>query len=350
MQLDNLQVKEEKAYEKSQKKYLLLILIVAIGLLAIFLTSLCVGNYRTNVKDVFLAIVSRQEYPQVYTIVVYSRLPRLVASMFVGASLAISGFCYQNIFKNKMASPDLLGVSAGASVGAVVAILLNFSFAIISLFSFFGGIFAVLATVLVAKLFKEDNFSVSLLLSGIVISGLMNALVGIAKFVSNDAQLSSITYWLLGGFNNVKYEQLAIVCPIMLVCIVLLLMLRWKIVMLQNADFDAISHGIDVKKIRIFIVVLATLVTALSVSISGTVGWVGLAIPNLINLFVNNDSKKAIVLSVLFGSLFTMCCDLLARSLTASEIPVGIITGAFGAIIFIVILIIKRVQKCTTRY
>ena len=120
--------------------------------------------------------------------------------------------------------------------------------------------------------------------------------------------------------------------------------------MLQNSDFDAISHGINVKRIRICIITLATLITALSVSISGTVGWVGLAIPNLISLLVNNDSKKAIVLSALFGSFFTMCCDLLARSLTTSEIPVGIITGAFGAIIFIIVLIIRRAQTWKTHY
>ena len=342
--------REEQVFKKNKRRYIALVIAAIIGIIAIFLTSLCVGNYKTSVKDVFLALFNRGDYPQVYTIVVYSRMPRLIASMFVGASLALSGFCYQSVFKNRMASPDLLGVSAGSSVGAVIAILLNAPFVIISMFSFFGGIVAVLITALIARLFKGNNFSVSLLLSGIVVTGLMNALVGIAKFVSNDAQLSSITYWLLGGFNNVKYEQLVVVCPIMLVCIVLLLMLRWKIVMLQNSDFDAISHGINVKRIRICIITLATLITALSVSISGTVGWVGLAIPNLISLLVNSDSKKAIVLSALFGSFFTMCCDLLARSLTTSEIPVGIITGAFGAIIFIIVLIIRRAQTWKTHY
>lgn len=349
MRLENAETqREERILKKSKTRYILLVLIAIIGIISIFLVSLCVGNYKTSVSDVFLALLNKNDYPQIYTIVVYSRMPRLFASAFVGASLALSGFCYQSVFKNKMASPDLLGVSAGSSVGAVIAILLNVSFAIISLFSFIGGVIAVLATALLTKLFKGNNISVSLLLSGIVITGLMNALVGIAKFVSNDAQLSSITYWLLGGFNNVKFEQLIIVCPIMLVCIVFLLLLRWKIVMLQNSDFDAKSHGINVKRIRTCIVTLATLITALSVSISGTVGWVGLAIPNLINLLVNNDYKKAIVLSVLFGSFFTMCCDLLARSLTTSEIPVGIITGALGAIIFIVVLIIRKAQAWNT--
>lgn len=214
--------REEQVFKKNKRRYITLVIAAIVGVIVIFLTSLCVGNYKTSVNDVFLALFNKDDYPQIYTIVVYSRMPRLIASMLVGASLALSGFCYQSIFKNKMASPDLLGVSAGSSVGAVIAILLNASFAIISIFSFLGGIIAVLITALIARLFKGNNFSVSLLLSGIVVSGLMNALVGIAKFVSNDAQLSSITYWLLGGFNNAKYEQLVIVCPIMLVCIVIL--------------------------------------------------------------------------------------------------------------------------------
>ena len=341
---------EEKHYRASKRLFLALMAIGVTLLIGTVCLSLTCGNYHTSLKDVVSAIVNSTDNSQVYRIITLSRVPRLIAALFVGAALSVAGLVYQDIFLNRMASPDLLSVSAGSSVGAVIAILLNAPFVIISTFSFFGGIVAVLITALIARLFKGNNFSVSLLLSGIVVTGLMNALVGIAKFVSNDAQLSSITYWLLGGFNNVKYEQLVVVCPIMLVCIVLLLMLRWKIVMLQNSDFDAISHGINVKRIRICIITLATLITALSVSISGTVGWVGLAIPNLISLLVNNDSKKAIVLSALFGSFFTMCCDLLARSLTTSEIPVGIITGAFGAIIFIIVLIIRRAQTWKTHY
>ena len=115
--------------------------------------------------------------------------------------------------------------------------------------------------------------------------------------------------------------------------------------MLQNSDEDAQSHGINVKRVRAAVIVLSTLITALSVAISGTVGWIGLAIPNLINLLVKNDSKKTIILSVIIGSLFACVCDLLCRTLTTSEIPVGILTGIFGAVIFIVVLIVRRVQN-----
>ena len=219
------------------------------------------------------------------------------------------------------------------------------SFAFISLFSFIGGVIAVVITAFIARLFKGVNYSISLLLSGIVVAGFMNSFVGIAKSVSNMSQLASITYWLLGGFYNARYEQLVIVCPIIFVCIVCLILLRWKIVMLQNSDEDAQSHGINVKRVRAAVIILSTLITALSVAISGTVGWIGLAIPNLINLIVKNDSKKTIILSVIVGSLFACICDLLCRTLTTSEIPVGILTGIFGAIIFIVVLIVRRVQN-----
>lgn len=346
MQLESSFIQREEKYYKEEKiKYILLISFGILAILTMVIISLCVGNYKTTPLEVLNALIDRENNAQVFNIVIYSRMPRLLASLFVGASLSIAGFCYQSIFKNKMASPDLLGVSAGASAGAVVAILLNFSFAFISLFSFIGGVIAVVITAFIARLFKGVNYSISLLLSGIVVAGFMNSFVGIAKSVSNMSQLASITYWLLGGFYNARYEQLVIVCPIIFVCIVCLILLRWKIVMLQNSDEDAQSHGINVKRVRAAVIILSTLITALSVAISGTVGWIGLAIPNLINLIVKNDSKKTIILSVIIGSLFACICDLLCRTLTTSEIPVGILTGIFGAIIFIVVLIVRRVQN-----
>ena len=335
---------EEQNYKKEQLKFYILLFSGIVGIFIAILLSLTIGNYHTSISDVFNALINPKENQQVYNIVVYSRTPRLIGSILVGAALSISGLCYQNLFKNKMASPDLLGVSAGASVGAVIAILSSFSFIFISMLSFAGGIIAVLITVFVSSLFKNENKSISLLLSGIVVAGFMNSFVGLAKFLADDSVLVSITYWLLGGFTNVNFDQLMIATPIIILCIVFLILLRWRITLLQNSDEYAISHGINVKRTRSIIIIFATIATAVSVSISGTVSWVGLAIPNLINLIVKNDSKKAIVLSVVYGSLFTVICDLLSRTLSNSEIPVGIITGFLGAIIFIIVLLVRRIK------
>ena len=346
MRIDSINASSEIAnYKKEKIKYILLLCFGVFFILIGMILTISIGNYHTTLRETFNAIINPDENEQIFNIIIYSRMPRMLGSLLVGAALSVSGYCYQSIFKNKMASPDLLGVSAGSSVGAVIAILSGLSYAFISVFSFVGGIISVVITVTISSLFKNDNKSVSLLLSGIVISGLMNSFVGLAKFIADDSVLVSITYWLLGGFTNVRYEQLCIAGPIIVLCVILLVLLRWKITILQNNDADAISHGINVKRTRFIIIVFATIATAISVSISGTIGWVGLAIPNLINLIVKNDSKKAFVLSAIYGSLFTMICDLLSRTLSNSEIPVGIITGFFGAIIFIVVLVFRRLKN-----
>jgi len=254
-------IKIDSNYLKRDRRRYLLFLVIGISLIVFtFFLSMCVGNYKTSLSEVIKALFTSSGDERIYTIVVYSRLPRLIASLFVGAALAISGYCYQSIFKNRMASPDILGVSGGAGLGAVIAILLNFSFVLISFFSFIGGIISVLLTISLSKLFKQSQSSVSLLLSGIVVGGLLNSFIGFAKFVSNTSQLASITYWLLGGFNNVKYDQLYIVCPLIFICVLLLLLFKWNISMLQNNDSDAVSHGINPKVVRAMVIVLATII------------------------------------------------------------------------------------------
>ena len=195
---------------------------------------------------------------------------------------------------------------------------------------------------------SENSKSISLILSGIVSGGFMSSALGFIKYISNDTQLSSITFWLMGGFYNVTYEQLAVVLPIVLICIIGLFLLRWNIAMLKRDDKDVKTHGINSFLVKLLVIILSTIVTALSVAISGTIGWIGLAIPNLIRIIVKNNSKQVMALTIVYGMVFTGICDLLARTLTPFEIPVGIITGCLGAIIFVVALIIRRITYAKT--
>ena len=274
---------------------------------------------------------------------VYSRLPRLISAVFVGAALSVAGLTYQDIFSNRMASPDILGVSAGAGVGASISIYYGISFWLTGLFSFIGDVAAVCLTIAASRLFGKRNCgSVYLILAGIVIGGLMNSLLGLFKYLSNDSQLSSITFWLLGGFYNTKYSQLAVACPIIAVGIVILFLLRWKIVMLRSGDSDAYTHGINAGIIRKLCTAVTTIVTSTSICISGTIGWIGLANPNLVRLLIKNDGRRLMPLSIVYGILLTEICDLLARTITNTEIPVGIISGFIGATMFIFVLIVQK--------
>lgn len=334
---------EVKVYKKNQKRYQLLLAGGIVLAVILFAVSLCNGNSNTTLTDVLLALANPKANPRTYMIITRSRLPRLLASVLVGASLSVAGLTYQDIFSNRMASPDILGVSAGAGVGASVSIYFGFSFLLTGLFAFAGGVAAVVLTVVSSKLFgRNDSTSASLILAGIVVGGLMNSLLGLFKYLSNDTQLASITFWLLGSFCNTNWTQLIIAGPVITMgIIVLLLFFRWDIVMLRSGDSDAYTHGINAKSLRRICIIITTIITSLSICISGTIGWIGLAIPNLMRLLVQNDGRKLMPLSIVYGILFTEICDILARTITKTEIPVGIISGFIGAVMFILVLLIQ---------
>ena len=333
---------ETNIYRKNERCYHILMVAGLVAVVVVFVISLCWGNYKTTPTDVWGAIMHPDSNPQIYTIITLSRLPRLLASILVGASLSVAGLTYQEIFSNRMASPDILGVSAGAGVGASVSIYYGFGFLLTGFFAFGGGIVAVFLTVASSKLFgRSDKTAASLILAGIVVGGLMNSLLGLFKYLSNDAQLASITFWLLGGFYNTTYQQLAVAAPIIIIGIIVLFLFRWKIVMLRSGDGDAYTHGINAKLLRRTCIIITTIVTSVSICISVTIGWIGLAIPNLMRLLVQNDGRKLMPLSIVYGILFTVICDLLARTITNTEIPVGIISGFLGAIMFIIVLFVQ---------
>lgn len=169
----------------------------------------------------------------------------------------------------------------------------------------------------------------------------MNSLLGLFKYLSNDSQLSSITFWLLGGFYNTNCRQLELAFPLIVLGIIILFLFRWEIVMLRSGDIDAYTHGINAKFLRRSCIIITTIITSVAICISGTIGWIGLAIPNLMRLLVQNDGRKLMPLSIVYGILFTEICDLLARTITKTEIPVGIISGFIGAVMFILVLLIQ---------
>lgn len=333
-------------YKKENQFYILLVTIGILSLVAFVIISLCVGNYKTSISEVFNALFYPDKHPQVYNIVILSRLPRLLGAILVGAVLSVSGLVYQEIFANKMASPDLLGVSSGAGVGASIAIYYQIPFVFVGFFSFSGGVIAVFFTILIAKLFSETrNKSITLILSGIIVGGFMNSLIGLFKYLANDTQLSSITFWLMGGFYNITYEQLLLGIPIIVAGISVLMLLRWKVVLLKNGDDDAQLHGINSKITRLLIVCVTTIITSIAICMSGTISWIGLAVPNLIRIIVKNDGKKLMPLCLIYGALIMVVCDLIARTLVNTEIPVGIIAGIIGTLIFVFILIVQKRKR-----
>lgn len=337
---------EVKAYKEGQKLYVFLLSVGIVLFVFMFFWSICHGNYSTSFSDVMNSFLHPDSCPDVRRIVILSRLPRLIGSVFVGAALSVSGLVYQELFYNRMASPDLLGVSAGSGAGAAIAILAGSGFGATSVFAFFGGVIAVLLTRLASRLFgRKTDKSVSLILAGIVIGGLMNSIMSLFKYISNDAQLATITFWLMGGFYNTTYKQLVVAVPGIIIGIGILWPIRYRISLLRESEKGSITLGVNVKVIKNLCVIVATVITALSICISGTIGWIGLAIPNLVRELVKNDGKKLFSLTLVYGAVFTELCDYLARTLSKTEIPVGIISGILGAIMFIAVLVVRKRRK-----
>lgn len=326
----------------SRKGILFLIISIVIFVL-VFLFALMVGRYPIPLSD-FINCLFNQDgnYTTQQSIIVNLRLPRTLMACFVGVGLSISGLLYQEIFQNKLTSPDLLGVSTGASVGASIAIVLGLSSIYVSLFAFVMGVATVIITILVSKLFNNGS-SITLILAGIIVGGFMSAMLSIVKYFADPTTtLSTITYWLMGSFENSKIENVLVVMPIIVICCIILILISWRINIIALGKEEAQTKGLNYNAYKIIIISIATLMTALSVAFCGTISWIGLVIPHIVRLIVGRDTKKTIPLCITFGAVFMIIVDIISRSFTDSEIPLSAVTGMFGTVIFVVILIYNR--------
>ncbi len=311
-----------------------------------FLISLSIGRFHVPLIQVVKILIAHV-FPvgmeitwseQMENVVINIRLPRLVGASLVGGALALSGATYQGLFKNPLVSPDLLGVSNGACVGAAVAILLGFSSLMIQGFALLTGLLAVLISTSIPKFFKNDS-SLMLVLGGVIVSGFMSSLLGITKYVADpDNQLAAIVYWTMGSFATTSMVDVMMVMPAILSMMVILMLIRWRINLLSLGDKEARSLGVNIRKTRGLAILCATILTACAVCLCGTIGWVGLIIPHFGRLIIGHDNRYLLPLSTIIGAVFMIAVDTLARNLTGSEIPLSIITGLLGAPLFVWLL------------
>ena len=299
--------------------------------------AVCVGKYAVSPGE-SISILARRlfgmqcELPQMtQNVVIGLRIPRILAAVVVGAALSMSGAAYQGIFKNPLVSPEFLGVSSGACIGAALAILLSLTTGYISLFAFVGGIIAVALTVSIPSLINNRS-NIVLVLSGIIVGSALSSVFGFIKYVADpDTQLASITYWTMGSFSYIKLSELLVVIPIIILPTIILILMSWWIDVLSLGEEEARALGTNVKFVRGMVIICATLLTAGSVCIAGTIGWVGLIIPHFGRMLVGPSNRRLIPISGLLGGLFMLMVDTLTRTVGASEMPVSILTGIIGA-------------------
>jgi len=267
------------------------------------------------------------------------RGPRVVAGLLVGAALAAAGVVYQGLFRNPLVSPDVLGVSAGAGLGAVIGIFLSLPVLLIQLFAFAGGIVTVLIVTLIASAVRGRDTTLVLVLGGVVVGALAGAAISLLKILADPYdQLPAITFWLLGSLAGIRSADIASALPAVVVGLVPLVLLRWRINVLSMGDEEARALGIEAGRLRILVIAAATLMTAGVVAIAGVIGWVGLVIPHIARMLVGPNFERLLPTAMLMGAGYLVTVDILARTIGRIEVPLGILTAVLGAPFFLWLL------------
>lgn len=320
-----------------------MLVILGACLIGMSVLALCVGAYAVSAGET-VGILLSEILPlettwssMAQTVVLDVRLPRILAALLVGAALAVAGAAYQSTFRNPLVSPDLLGVSSGACIGAAVAILVGASVAVIQGAAFIGGILAVCCTVSIPRLLKRDS-TITLVLAGIIVGGFCGSILGLVKYLADpETQLPEIVYWQMGSLAKADYESLAYVAPVITVSIIVVLCMRWRINVLSLGDHEAKSLGVNLRLERGVVIVFATLLTASATCLAGTIGWIGLVMPHLARFLVGPNTARSIPTVTIMAAVFMLVVDTLAR-ITGIEIPLSILTGFIGTPFFIVLL------------
>ncbi|NLP32434.1 MAG: iron ABC transporter permease [Oligella ureolytica] len=328
----------------SRRRPLWWFMLLALLLLLVSIVSLVTGKYPLSLGELWQSLITAGRAETNADIVLWNlRLPRLLAGIVVGASLAAAGASYQAMFRNPLVSPDILGVSAGAGLGAVFAIFLSLPLAAVQLFAFVGGLMAVALVYLISLTSRQFDPTLVLVLAGVAIGSLLGAGISLIKILADPySQLATITFWLLGGLNAVSKSELLWALPFMLLGLLPLILLRWRINLLSLSDMEAQALGVNTGFLRFLLIICATLMTAAAVSFTGIIGWIGLVIPHVARLLVGPEFSRLLPSSLLIGSIFLVLTDNVARNAASIELPLGVLTSLIGAPFFLYLLLKGR--------
>lgn len=355
-----------------EPSYRLKFIVMTVSFILMFFASFFIGRYSISPHDFFSIILSqpgnffdsiskigilpdflqhaaaamadltsvKQSWETAAEIVLLQiRMPRVFAAAIVGGALATAGAAYQGMFRNPMVSPDILGASSGAGFGAALGILMYFNYIGITISAFIFGISAVMLAYIISRVSRMEG-TLAMVLAGMIISSLFSACTSFVKLIADtDDVLPAITYWLMGSLSSIKQVDIKFVFIPVLAGIIPLIFLRWRLNLLTVSEEEARSLGINTNMLRLIVIVCATLITSASVAISGMIGWVGLVIPHFCRIIFGYDYRRLIPAAFLFGASFLMLVDNIARNITTSEIPIGILTSFVGAPVFLYLIL-----------
>ena len=319
---------------------------IALGVLAAgLLLAFTVGRYPVTVSDLVQVLAAKLTGStavvpaNVENVILQVRGPRVLAAVMTGAALAIAGTAFQGLFRNPLVSPDILGASSGAALGAVIGIFFSLGVVFIQLFAFAGGLVAVAAVYMIGAAVRSRDPILVLVLTGVVVGALLGAGVGLVKYLADPYnQLPAMTFWLLGSLAATTVADLVPLFGPVAIGAAVLMALRWRMNVMSLPEEEARSLGVATGPLRIAIVAAATLVTSASVATAGIVGWVGLVVPHMARSLVGPDFARLLPASAILGGGFLLLIDTLARTVAPVEIPLGILTAVIGTPFFIWLL------------
>lgn len=329
-----------KKTDERKGKMLIFIVLFILSILI----SFQIGRYPVSPVELVRILISRiipieESWPsQAETVVFNIRLPRIALSSVIGASLALSGLLLQQVFRNPMASQDVLGSASASAFGASLALLMGANYMMVSLSSFLFGILSLLLIILISSRIRKKD-SLTLVLCGIMVSSLFTSATSFVKLVADTNEtLPAITYFLMGSLSSFRTSDLILVFTVTLVASIPMILISWRINLLSLSEEEAISMGVNMTRLRFVSITASTLLTASSVAAAGQIGWIGLVIPHFTRMICGSNTKITVPASMLLGASFLTLVDTLARSLTTSEIPIGILTSFVGAPFFLYLI------------
>jgi iron complex transport system permease protein len=314
-------------------------------LIAGLLLAFMVGRYPVSFADLVNVLMAKlsgrhSDVPAtVESVILQVRGPRVLAAAVVGAALAVAGTAFQGLFRNPLVSPDILGASSGAALGAVIGIFLSLGVFAIQALAFAGGLLAVAAVYLIGSAVRARDPILVLVLTGVVVGALLGAGVGLVKYLADPYnQLPAMTFWLLGSLAAASVSDLLPLFGPVALGTAVLLALRWRMNVMSLPEEEARSLGVPTGPLRIAIVAAATLTTSASVATAGIIGWVGLVVPHLARSLVGPDFARLLPAAAILGGGYLLVIDTLARTAAEVEIPLGILTAVIGTPFFIWLL------------
>jgi iron complex transport system permease protein len=327
---------------KTRAESPMLVILLIIAECVILLLSLSIGRYRISISDVLGVMFNLHNdiSPRIRTIMFNVRFPRVWGALFSGMALSCSGAAYQSLFRNPLASPDILGAATGASFGAALGILLDKGEPAAQFIAFCMGLAAVSLTSILSRVAGRNQPGIiPLVLSGLVVSGLFSAFISLIKYFADpENQLPAITYWLMGGLSTVTPKMVFTAAIVIVTGTLVLNHSRWLLNLLSFEEDECRSMGVNLLAARIFVIITATLISSSAISLSGPVGWVCLVVPHMARMLVGCNYRILLPVSTLLGGSYLMIIDDIARNAARVEIPLGILTSLVGAPFFFLVL------------